>query len=96
MDMDAAASATGDGTAAATATPAEPDARQARAARLRAILSGKTPIGLFLEFLYHHNAADLAILKAIKGAVDARVSVCHSAIILANAYMHAGMWSMGS
>jgi 26S proteasome regulatory subunit N2 len=29
------------------------------------------------------------ILKNIKGAVDARVSVAHSAIILANALMHA-------
>lgn len=30
------------------------------------------------------------ILKNIKGAVDARVSVAHSATILANALMHAG------
>lgn len=32
----------------------------------------------------------LQILKNIKGAVDARVSVAHSATILANALMHAG------
>lgn len=30
------------------------------------------------------------ILKNIKGAVDARVSIAHSATILANALMHAG------
>lgn len=37
-----------------------------------------------------HNHADLQVLKNIKGAVDARVSVCHSATIAANALMHAG------
>ena len=37
-----------------------------------------------------HNHSDLQILKNIKASVDARVSVCHSATILANAYMHAG------
>lgn len=34
--------------------------------------------------------AVLQILKNIKGAIDARVSVTHSATILANAVMHAG------
>jgi hypothetical protein len=36
------------------------------------------------------NAHAAQILKNIKGAVDARVSVAHSATILANALMHAG------
>lgn len=61
-----------------------------RLKHLKDILSGKTPIGLYLEFLYRHNHSDLQILKNIKSAVDARVSVLHSATILTNAYMHAG------
>ncbi|KAG2490998.1 hypothetical protein HYH03_010670 [Edaphochlamys debaryana] len=74
--------------AAAAATPAGPHA--AKLAKLRDILSGKTPIALHLDFLYRHNKADLQVLKNIKGAVDARVSVTHSATIAANALMHAG------
>ncbi len=37
-----------------------------------------------------HNHADLQILRNIKGSVDARNSVAHSATLLANALMHAG------
>ncbi|KAG2454480.1 hypothetical protein HYH02_001498 [Chlamydomonas schloesseri] len=91
MDTDAAAAAPAPAepaAAAAAAAPAGPHA--ARLARLRDILSGKTPIALYLDFLYRHNQADLQVLKNIKGAVDARVSVTHSATIAANALMHAG------
>ena len=35
-----------------------------------------------------HNHADLQILKNIKGAVEARNSVAHSATVYANAIMH--------
>ncbi|GLC33568.1 hypothetical protein PLESTF_001799400 [Pleodorina starrii] len=96
MDTDAPAAAP----AAATAAAAEGDGAAAAAAaagplaaklsKLRDILSGKTPIALHLDFLYRHNHADLQVLKNIKGSVDARVSVCHSATIAANALMHAG------
>lgn len=41
-------------------------------------------------FNRRHNHADLQVLKGIKGSVDPRVSVCHSATIAANALMHAG------
>ena len=58
--------------------------------RLRGILTGSTPIQLYLEFLYTHNHADLQILRNMKGAVEARNSVCHSAVIFANATMHSG------
>lgn len=37
-----------------------------------------------------HLTADLAILKNAKAGVEARNSVCHSAVIFANAIMHAG------
>ena len=69
-------------------TPAGPHAQ--RYQRLRGILTGSTPIQLYLEFLYTHNHADLQILRNMKGAVEARNSVCHSAVIFANATMHSG------
>ncbi|MEW5315325.1 MAG: hypothetical protein WDW38_006765 [Sanguina aurantia] len=98
MDADAAgdAAAAGGSSAApgAAAGPSDADlnsiAYRVKLDRLRDILSGKTPIGLYLDFLYRHNHADLQVLKHIKGAVDTRVSVTHSATITANAYMHAG------
>ncbi|KAF6257926.1 26S proteasome regulatory complex [Scenedesmus sp. NREL 46B-D3] len=97
MDTDAAApapaAAAADANGAPPAAAAAPDMAPElveKLSKLRDILSGKTPIGLNLEFLYHNNKADLQILKNIKGAVDARVSVAHSATILANALMHAG------
>ena len=78
-----------------TASEAQPEAQPAgphahRYQRLRGILTGSTPIQLYLEFLYTHNHADLQILRNMKGAVEARNSVCHSAVIFANATMHSG------
>lgn len=58
--------------------------------RLIEVISGRTPIQLYLEFLFSHNHADLALLKNAKSSVEARNSVCHSAVIFANAIMHAG------
>ena len=57
---------------------------------LRSVLSGELPVGLHLEFLFSHNAADLLLLKQIRTAVESRNSVCHSATVLCNALMHAG------
>lgn len=78
-----------------TASQAQPATQQAgphaqRYQRLRGILTGSTPIQLYLEFLYTHNHADVQILRNMKGAVEARNSVCHSAVIFANATMHSG------
>ena len=61
-----------------------------REKRLRNIISGRTPILLYLEFLHSHNHADLVLLKNAKAAVEARNSVCHSALVFANALMHSG------
>eukprot|EP00850_Spirogloea_muscicola_P013494 SM000091S24652 [mRNA] locus=s91:438274:444527:- [translate_table: standard] len=61
-----------------------------RMAKLKAILSGDTPISLVLQFLYSHNKADLLILTNTKQAVEMRNIVCHSATIFANAIVHAG------
>lgn len=81
MDTDAAPGAAAD---------AEPSPVRARFDNVKDILSGKKPLALYLYFLHRNNHADLQILKNIKNTVDARVSVLHSATILANAFMHAG------
>lgn len=70
------------------AQPLSPQAAQHQ--KLHGILTGSTPIQLYLEFLYTHNHADVQILRNMKGAVEARNSVCHSAVIFANATMHSG------
>lgn len=57
---------------------------------LLSILSGSWPVRLNLEFLYWHDATDLQILRNIKGSFNARSSMCHSALVMANAFMHAG------
>jgi len=55
--------------------------------KLRDILSGKTPIGLYLEFLYHHNKADLQVrVKAnivLYGQLD-QSTVCTVGMLLDN------------
>ncbi|CAI5480642.1 unnamed protein product [Closterium sp. Yama58-4] len=86
----AEAAGSGEGEAAAEAAPSEEVVYAERLAKLKGILSGETPIGLTLQFLYSHNKADLGVLKAIKQVVETRNSVCHSATIVANAFMHAG------
>lgn len=55
------------------------------------ILSGEISIDLQLQFLIRSNHADLQILRATKEAV--RVSICHTATVIANAFMHAGTTS---
>eukprot|EP00955_Chlamydomonas_euryale_P022465 237396-Chlamydomonas_euryale.AAC.5 len=65
MDTDAPAPA------AAVAAPAAPEsvetaALRAKLSRTKDILSGKTPIGLYMDFLYRNNHADLVVLKGIK------------------------------
>jgi 26S proteasome regulatory subunit N2 len=58
--------------------------------KLLSILQGDVPIKLHLEFLYSNNHTDGTILKNLKSSIETRNSVCHSAIILANALMHMG------
>ncbi|XP_042047599.1 26S proteasome non-ATPase regulatory subunit 1 homolog A-like isoform X1 [Salvia splendens] len=54
------------------------------------ILDGETSIQLMQYFLHSHNKSDLLILKTIKQSVVTRNRVCHTAIVYANAIMHAG------
>ena len=57
---------------------------------LRDILSGSKSIQLDLEFLYRNNHTDRNILNKIKDSLEARNSIFHTAVSLANAFMHAG------
>lgn len=59
--------------------------------KLVAILGGETSIALHLEFLIRNNHADLLILKNTKDV--SRNSVCHTATVIANSYMHCGTTS---
>lgn len=59
--------------------------------KLIQILSGEVSIDLQLQFLIRSNHADLQILRATKEAV--RVSICHTATVIANAFMHSGTTS---
>ncbi|XP_057301114.1 26S proteasome non-ATPase regulatory subunit 1-like [Hydractinia symbiolongicarpus] len=64
---------------------------QDRIIKLTEILSGDTMIKLHLEFLIRNNHADLLILKNTKDIV--RNSICHSATVISNAFMHCGTTS---
>ena len=64
---------------------------QSRVERLASILSGEQTIELHLQFLITNNHTDLLILRHTKEAV--RASVCHTATVIANAFMHCGTTS---
>eukprot|EP00795_Rhopilema_esculentum_P016345 gene16345-7737_t len=64
---------------------------QERIEKLITILGGECTIQLHLEFLIRNNHADLLILKNTKDAI--RNSVCHTATVIANAFMHSGTTS---
>lgn len=58
------------------------------------ILHGDVTIRLHLNFLARHNKADLLVLNQLKAAVEQpRNAVLHSAVVIANALMHAGTTS---
>ncbi|PWA34540.1 26S proteasome regulatory complex, non-ATPase subcomplex, Rpn2/Psmd1 subunit [Artemisia annua] len=61
-----------------------------RLTRLKNILSGETSRRLTWKFLRSHNKSDLRILETMKQSVGLSNSVCHNAIMFANAIMHAG------
>jgi 26S proteasome regulatory subunit N2 len=55
------------------------------------VLCGEVTIALQLQFLVRSNKSDLLILKQTKDSV--RVSICHTATVIANAFMHSGTTS---
>ncbi|KAG0345034.1 proteasome regulatory particle base subunit [Podila humilis] len=78
--------------AAALPTGAEEDV-QSKYDKVKSILSGKETIKLQLEFLCKNNHTDMLILKNSKTMLDARLSIYHSAVTFANAFMNAGTTS---
>merc|ERR1719150_660604 len=56
--------------------------------KLVSILNGESPIYLNLQFLIRNDRTDPLILKQTKDAV--RVSICHTATVIANGLMHSG------
>lgn len=64
---------------------------QTRMENLSKILSGEVSIELHLQFLIRSNHTDMLILKNTKDAI--RVSICHTATVIANAFMHSGTTS---
>jgi len=70
--------------------PEVEDCHYSRWLALKKILSGTTPINLYLHFLYEHNNTDLNILKQLKEKLEPRNSVTHSATVMAHAFMHVG------
>lgn len=58
--------------------------------RVGEILQGTKSIELGLEFLYRNNRTDKQVLNKIKDSLEARNSIFHTAVSLANAFMHAG------
>lgn len=62
--------------------------RQGKLEKLSMILSGEKTIYLHLQFLMRSDHSDQLILKQTKAAV--RVSICHTATVIANGFMHSG------
>lgn len=61
--------------------------------QLRKILSGRSSIDLYLEFLYRNNRADLLLLEIIKNAIDQKNSITHNGTVIAHALMQCGTTS---
>ncbi|XP_044739482.1 26S proteasome non-ATPase regulatory subunit 1 [Chrysoperla carnea] len=64
---------------------------QQKIEKLLNILSGSISIELHLQFLIRSNHTDMLILKNTKDSI--RVSICHTATVIANAFMHSGTTS---
>jgi len=65
--------------------------RQEVIQKLTKVLSGEVSIELHLQFLIRSNHTDMLILKNTKEAI--RASVCHTATVIANGFMHSGTTS---
>lgn len=59
--------------------------------RLLTILNGEITIGTNMQFLIKNNHSDLLVLKTIKDVV--RNSICHTATVICNSFMHCGTTS---
>merc|ERR1712088_260149 len=68
--------------------PPERQAQQSTIEKLTMIMGGEETIFVHLQFLIRNDKSDLLILKQTKDAV--RVSICHTATVIANGFMHTG------
>jgi 26S proteasome regulatory subunit N2 len=103
MAVDGAAAPEG-GEAAPAAPPPAPaapaevgpelsDAEKETLTQLRKILSGRSSIDLYLEFLYRNNRSDLLLLEIIKNSIDQKNSITHNGTVIAHALMQCGTTS---
>ncbi|EZA54812.1 26S proteasome non-ATPase regulatory subunit [Ooceraea biroi] len=69
----------------------EGDAAPSNKTEEKAQRSVEISIDLHLQFLIRSNHTDMLILKNTKDAI--RVSICHTATVIANAFMHSGTTS---
>lgn len=67
------------------------DENKAKIDRLLTILNGEITIGANMQFLIKNNHSDLLVLKTIKDVV--RNSICHTATVICNSFMHCGTTS---
>jgi len=61
--------------------------------QLRKILSGRSTIDLYLDFLYRNNRTDLLLLETIKNSIDQKNSITHNGTVIAHAIMQCGTTS---
>lgn len=78
-------------TRAISSLSADDKFRQEVIRKLTKVLSGEVSIELHLQFLIRSNHTDMLILKNTKEAI--RASVCHTATVIANGFMHSGTTS---
>ncbi|KAF2198089.1 26S proteasome-like protein regulatory subunit rpn2 [Delitschia confertaspora ATCC 74209] len=57
---------------------------------VRDILQGTKSIELNLEFLYRNNHVDKNILNKVRDSLEARISIFHTGVTFANAFMNSG------
>ena len=62
---------------------------------LKSVLDGSVPTALGLDFLSSANSTDLVMLKQVKGWVDPRSTILHSAVVTSHALMQAGTTADG-
>eukprot|EP01133_Synstelium_polycarpum_P014174 gene14174-16710_t len=87
----ATAAASGDGMEIDSESTKQEDNLNIRIARLHAILTGETSIGLYLEFLYRNSNTDMHVLQLMKGVSELhKGAIFYTGTLFANAIMHAG------
>lgn len=74
-----------------TKKPKVPESVKLNIEKLLLILNGDITIDANMQFLIKNNHSDLLVLKTIKDVV--RNSICHTATVICNSFMHCGTTS---